>query len=210
MAEANVPKTESPPATTQWWGPISILRGPRDPEKPRRSMREVLFSAERIADADGKIDPDSEYVRRARAWWEHPYNPVGWYMNLIADTLTSGQMQPAHTVDIATGKDVRETATGRKVIREYDPEKYIVEEEQKPYRQMLAEICPETRDRRDWCLNAFGNCESQIERHFQCLEVLAEGPNPPFSRNRVELLRANFKSSAYDYPTDERLNRVLV
>lgn len=213
----------SPPvaANTQWWGPRDILFGPRDPDKPRRSLREFLFKAERVTEADSKIDPNSEYARRARVWWEHPYNPVAWYMNLIADTLTSSRpaggpadptvlpsTQPDTLVDPATGKDIREAATGRNVVREYDPEKYIVHEERKSYREMLANVCPETRDRRDWCLNAFGNCETQIERHFQCLEALADGPNPPFTKERVQILRNNFKSSAYDYPTDERLNRV--
>ncbi len=56
--------------------------------------------------------------------------------------------------------------------------------------------CKETRWARDFCVAQGGSCEYKIEAHFDCLEQF-------YPKEKVEILRKNFKPSCLDYPTSE-------
>lgn len=56
--------------------------------------------------------------------------------------------------------------------------------------------CPETRWARDYCLASGGACEYKIEAHFDCLEQY-------YDKEKVDVLRKNFKPSVLDVPTSD-------
>ena len=56
--------------------------------------------------------------------------------------------------------------------------------------------CPETRWARDFCLAQNGSCEYKIEAHFDCLEQF-------YPKEKVDILRKNFRPSYLDVPTSE-------
>ena len=56
--------------------------------------------------------------------------------------------------------------------------------------------CKETRWARDFCLNSGGSCEYKIEAHFDCLEQ-------HYPREKVDILRKNFRPSIMDIPTSD-------
>ena len=56
--------------------------------------------------------------------------------------------------------------------------------------------CRETRWARDYCLAVGGACEYKIEAHFDCL---AEH----YPKEKVDILRKNFKPSWLDVPTSD-------
>lgn len=55
--------------------------------------------------------------------------------------------------------------------------------------------CPETRWARDYCLAVGGSCEYKIEAHWNCLE------DAGYPKDRVDILRKNFRPGVLDYPT---------